>query len=820
MSRVCVWPHPLVDGWDGVTDEYISWPVVDLNDALNGEFPGDFHYTLGVLKGYSEQPRLSKEGLPRYIEPVLFSAVVIDIDTPGKKTASEDDVAAFVSGVIERLKDSPLYPTMGWYRSRGGVHLVWELPDTSLPRWLEIHAQVREHLGALGIQYDDLKDWGRCYRAPHATRDGVLLRLPKDLSRLGALPVEALGPAESLAERAAKIAAAKSVGGFEVDAVIPDGHRNTTLMRIAGSLRRIGMGKEEIAEALDAVNQRRCSPPLDTEEIEKLADSAVRYPVEASAFPVVDLETGAVTQSCDRPTLIVNMGKDHEAAAEAEKILVAKKGLLYRRGEDLVQVMPSDGSVLAMSRVPLARILGEEIAWRGLKRRTGKGEEGYDEIPINPPDRVVDMVLTSGRVQLPELRAVIRVPTLRPDGSVISSPGYDDATAVYFHPDGCNVPPVPDQPTKADARAALDKLAYLVADYPFEKPAHRSVALACLMTPLVRPAISGPIPMFMIDSPTPGAAKTKLVHLASILCTGRFSSLRPYQGDEELTKALPAMLGGREPEPIVCFDNVDRPIGGSTMDALLTATKIKPRILGRSEEAELENRAVWCSTGVNLTLLGDSSRRALRCRISPPEERPEMRSDFREQDLEGYTMFHRGELISAVLTVLRAYCIAGRPSVGLGVMGSYVGWSSLIRSALVWLGEADPVDTQAELREVSDDSLGYVEQVLGACYNLRGEAPLLAREICSLAAGGAGMGMEGSLNDCRDLKEGLEALLGEDVKVTSYSVARLLSRLVGRNLGGLRFVRCEVPRREGQKWRVERLSKKLDNVFPIHGTVV
>lgn len=155
-------------------------------------------------------------------------------------------------------------------------------------------------------------------------------------------------------------------------------------MRIAGSLRRIGMGKEEIAEALDAVNQRRCSPPLDTEEIEKLADSAVRYPVEASAFPVVDLETGAVTQSCDRPTLIVNMGKDHEAAAEAEKILVAKKGLLYRRGEDLVQVMPSDGSVLAMSRVPLARILGEEIAWRGLKRRTGKGEEGYDEIPINP----------------------------------------------------------------------------------------------------------------------------------------------------------------------------------------------------------------------------------------------------------------------------------------------------------------------------------------------------------------------------------------------------------------------------------------------------
>ena len=81
------------------------------------------------------------------------------------------------------------------------------------------------------------------------------------------------------------------------------------------------------------------------------------------------------------------------------------------------------------------------------------------------------------------------------------------------------------------------------------------------------------------------------------------------------------------------------------------------------------------------------------------------------------------------------------------------------------------------------------------------------------------MGMEGSLNDCRDLKEGLEALLGEDVKVTSYSVARLLSRLVGRNLGGLRFVRCEVPVERARNGGL-RLSKKLDNVFPINGTVV
>ena len=129
--------------------------MVDLNDAPNGEFPGDFHYTLGVLKGYSEQPRLSKR------TPTVYRArPVLCRSHRHRHSGQEDCLRRRCGGVClgsdRKAEGLPLYPTMGWYRSRGGVHLVWELPDTSLPRWLEIHAQVREHLGALGIQYDDL----------------------------------------------------------------------------------------------------------------------------------------------------------------------------------------------------------------------------------------------------------------------------------------------------------------------------------------------------------------------------------------------------------------------------------------------------------------------------------------------------------------------------------------------------------------------------------------------------------------------------------------------------------------------------------------
>ena len=50
----------------------------------------------------------------------------------------------------------------------------------------------------------------------------------------------------------------------------------------------------------------------------------------------------------------------------------------------------------------------------------------------------------------------------------------------------------------------------------------------------------------------------------------------------------------------------------------------------------------------------------------------------------------RGAYIAAALTICRAYRAAGRPGL-LPQLASYGEWSDTVRSALVWLGEADPV---------------------------------------------------------------------------------------------------------------------------------
>jgi hypothetical protein len=63
------------------------------------------------------------------------------------------------------------------------------------------------------------------------------------------------------------------------------GGRNNYLTRVAGRLRRQGLERGELAQALQAVNSRRCDPPLGDAEVERIAESVSRYeasdPVEA-----------------------------------------------------------------------------------------------------------------------------------------------------------------------------------------------------------------------------------------------------------------------------------------------------------------------------------------------------------------------------------------------------------------------------------------------------------------------------------------------------------------------------------------------------------
>jgi hypothetical protein len=77
-------------------------------------------------------------------------------------------------------------------------------------------------------------------------------------------------PKESARER--RGAPAEAIG----DRIL-DGHRDTTLTSLAGSMRRRGMSEDAIRAALDVTNEQQCDPPLPPEQVAKIAHSVASY---------------------------------------------------------------------------------------------------------------------------------------------------------------------------------------------------------------------------------------------------------------------------------------------------------------------------------------------------------------------------------------------------------------------------------------------------------------------------------------------------------------------------------------------------------------
>jgi hypothetical protein len=293
------------------------------------------------------------------------------------------------------------------------------------------------------------------------------------------------------------------------------------------------------------------------------------------------------------------------------------------------------------------------------------------------------------------LAGVVESPTLRPDGTVLQEAGYDESTGLLYRP-SAHYPPLPQCPTREHARQAAGLLLSLVDEFPFVA-GHQTVWLAAILTMLGKPAVNGPCPMFLFEAPSPGSGKTLLAELVGLITTGREAPVSELPGDnEEVRKAIASIL--LEGERVVLFDNATGTFGCQALDAALTGTTYKARILGKTERTpELTIDTVFMATGNNVSLRGDTPRRVIPCRIVPTDEDPAQRKDFRIPDLKAHVRQHRPELVVAALTILLAHAQAGRPAADLVPFGSFEAWSTVVRQAVHWATDIDPNDARGEM---------------------------------------------------------------------------------------------------------------------------
>ena len=413
--------------------------------------------------------------------------------------------------------------------------------------------------------------------------------------------------------------------------------------------------------------------------------------------------------------------------------------------------------------------------------------------PMRPPKWLISAIHERGQYppSVRPLNGIVRSPTLRPDGSVLQTTGYDHETRLLYVPDG-DYPRVPEAPTLADANRAANELLATVCDFPFAGPEHESAWLSFLLTLNGRSAIAGPCPMFTFDANTRGSGKSMLCDVASLIAFGDRMPRRAWpHKDNELRKVITSIA--LEAIPSVLFDNVTSKLGTASLDAALTGTSWSDRLLCRNETTgTLFLTTVWVATGNNLELTSDAPRRVLPCRLDSPHEHPEDRNDFEQPDLLGWVKSHRHPLAVAAVTVLRAYIAAGRPDMQLPTWGSYEAWSSLIRNAIVWVGLPDPADTRSTVRE-ADQSAELLRLLLDGIAEADQGEGLTAADIERLVTE-----TSGSADSCPSLRAAISELCE---RPTSKQIGYALRRFAGRVCGGRRLV-GKAGHRKIKRWSV------------------
>jgi len=579
--------------------------------------------------------------------------------------------------------------------------------------------------------------------------------------------------------------------------------RKQAWFAVTGALSRIaprGTPIEVLEEVLrPAWYEEKAASPDDYTEWERIRENLERNYANASAEREAQEQArqkllarmaarsagaaraaAAETPAAEKIEICVDEGVPEDQITDAIVEVLADSPCVYTRGSELVLAR---GTVQPANRHALI----DEISRRCRLVRTPKPGEASK--PAKCSERTAAIILSLG--EWPAVRELVEVrhaSYLAASGAVVSKPGYDAETKCLLRPTTKHEP-IPEAPTREQASAGLRELEGLVADFPFESPAHQAGWLALVLTLVARPALRQ-VPMWMIDAAASGSGKTLLADLAAVIAIGAGAARSAWSAyPDEQRKAVLAVL--RQAAALCLIDNLPNGgnLGSHVLDNLLSSETYSDRVLGQSATLTLPARTVWCATGNNLAIDGDMQRRVVPVRLASPEDDPSARTGFRLPRIMETAYERRGELLRGALAALRGYCAAGRPPLPSGWRPwghPFDGWSDLVRGTLAWLGASDPAEARQTVMATAESGGGTLAEVL----SLLGGTPEW-RATKDLLVGALG----------RQLQAVLADRAGEEL--SAKAVGKRLASLRQRVVGGRRLVSSVDRHSATTRWRVE-----------------
>ncbi len=361
----------------------------------------------------------------------------------------------------------------------------------------------------------------------------------------------------------------------------------------------------------------------------------------------------------------------------------------------------------------------------------GTKETIFNEVKADPPiDLVKDLLATPTHlIAVPSLYGIIECPTILRDNTLIQSPGYNYPTRLYYAPQNSLILNVPEQVSYSQAIDAYNTLKEIFVDFPFDGDASRENCIAALITAVIRPMITGPIPMVILDKPVAGTGASKIAEIISIVACGRVGGMMSQpMSEEEWGKKITAVLS--KGKTVVIVDNIESKLYSASLASVITSSVWEDRKMGSHEMTTLPNISVWIGTGNNIGLGGDMPRRCFWVRLDPQEARPWQRTGFKHEDLIGYVTENRGKILSAILTIARGWiqggCIAPAK---VPLVGSFESWRVIVGGIMEYLGANSFLGNLEALYAAADSEAAQWDSFTAVWFEIFGKREMLMSEV-------------------------------------------------------------------------------------------
>lgn len=425
--------------------------------------------------------------------------------------------------------------------------------------------------------------------------------------------------------------------------------------------------------------------------------------------------------SGERHAIVVNNAQLRDTTQQTMDALResnATSQRLYVHFSQLSRVVKDEDDRPIVQQMSVASVKGEltNAANFYRTRQTSEGETEY--VSVSPPNEIAEQILSlpPSDWKFPSLKGVTEVPLVKPDGTLLDTPGYDKKLKVFYDPsEDLKGLKIPEYCTQEDAINAAKILRHLIAEFPFEGDADRANMIGLMLTPFIRHAFKGDIQLALLDATNPGTGKTFLAQIAAIIATGARTEARSQKGDDdEWRKFILAVL--LKCPQIVLIDNVRGTLASVSLEAALTSETISDRLLGVSKDVSATNTAVWVVTGNNLLIGGDLARRCFRIRLLANNANPDERDDYAIPEILDYCEAHRRELVTAILIMIKAWFQAGKPSAKAKIAkaDSFGNWIKMVGGILEFADIHGWQQNREELRSKNNEEAREWERFLSA----------------------------------------------------------------------------------------------------------